>query len=38
MPIANANGQSGIIEGQSHWTKEDYREALGDYNRALREY
>ena len=38
MQIANNNGQSGIIEGQSHWTKEDYREALGDYNRALREY
>ena len=38
MQIANGNGQSGIIEGQSHWTKEDYREALGDYNRALREY
>ena len=38
MPIANANGQSWRIEGQSHWTPEDYRESLRDLNQSLRDY
>ena len=37
MPIANANGQSWTIEGQSHWTSEDYREALSNLNQAMRD-
>ena len=36
--VSNSNGISYTIEGQSHWTNEDYREALRDLNQALREY
>jgi hypothetical protein len=37
MQIANGNGISYTIEGQSHWTNEDYREVLRNLNQALRE-
>ena len=38
VKISNNNGQSLAIEGQSHWTNEDYREALRDLNQSLRDY
>jgi len=37
MKISNNNGQSWAIEGQSHWTSEDYREALSNLNQAMRD-
>ena len=37
MQISNGNGISYTIEGQSHWTNEDYREELRNVNQALRE-
>ena len=37
MLVANNNGQSWAIEGQSHWTSEDYREALSNLNQAMRD-
>jgi hypothetical protein len=38
VQISNNNGQSWTIEGQSHWTNEDYRESLRDLNQSLRDY
>jgi hypothetical protein len=38
VQISNSNGQSWTIEGQSHWTQEDYRESLRDLNQSLRDY
>jgi hypothetical protein len=37
VQISNSNGQSWTIEGQSHWTQEDYREELRNLNQSLRE-
>ena len=38
VQVSNNNGRSFNIEGQSHWTSEDYREALRDLNQAMREF
>ena len=37
MPVESSNGMAWTIEGQSHWTREDYREALCDLNEAMRD-
>ena len=38
VKVANANGIEYELEGQSHWTPEDYRESLRDLNQSLRDY
>ena len=38
MQIANNNGGSWTIEGQSHWTREDYMDELRNINQSLRDY
>lgn len=38
MQIANDNGASWTIEGQSHWTREDYMDELRNINQSLRDY
>ena len=37
MPVESSNGMAWTIEGKSHWTNEDYREALCDLNEAMRD-
>lgn len=38
MLIANDCGMSYIIEGQSHWTKEDYMDELRNINQSMRDF
>lgn len=37
MPVENGNGMAWSIEGNSHWTRDDYREALVDLNESIRD-
>ena len=38
MLITNGCGMSYTIEGQSHWTKEDYMDELRNINQSLRDF
>lgn len=38
MQIANGNGMSWTIQGESHWTQEDYLDKLRDINQSMRDF
>lgn len=38
MKIASGNGMSWTIEGNSHWTHEDYLEELRNINQSMRDF